>query len=101
MDVRLNVPYGQKFTLGGQTYTGLKVDKGTINNGLGNTTYSQESLPMTEEIDRELESLGVSTSDIIKLQALLNAGYSLKKVAEVTNMPATVYNAISAYIVKP
>lgn len=72
-----------------------------VNGGKGGGTepaYKGESLAMTLDIAKELETLGVGTEQIIKVQDYLNQGYSLQQIAKDTGMPNDIYMAFSKYV---
>lgn len=45
-----------------------------------------------------LEKAKISTADIVKVQGLLNQGYSLDQIAKLSNMPEGVYSALLPYV---
>lgn len=75
---------------------GKKEKETSIN--LGKPSYSGESLKMTKRAMTKLSKLGVQTSDITQIQNYLGQGYSLKQIAQATDMPDEIYQELSKYI---
>jgi hypothetical protein len=71
---------------------------------MGKPSFSGEQIELGDgkrglKAAKELEEIGVISSDIVELQNLLNQGYSLKQVAQESGMPANIFNALSKYLV--
>lgn len=89
----------------GLTYE-LNKAKQTDYMGSTKPEYGNESLPISEKLNKNLESKiegengdgSITTSYLIKVQEALNNGYTLKQFAKETGMPADVYSLLQAEI---